>query len=197
MQPFGRLAHYRGVDEPDDRALVSRFLATREEAAFRALYRRHNPKLYRVAARLTSGTAARPDDVIQEAWLRGITRLAGFRFESSLATWLIAIVVNVTREMNRPRAPVIPIDALADLPARADADPAVIAEQDLAPLLGELPEGYRAVLVLHDLEGFTHAEIAAALGIVEGTAKSQLSRARAAARALLGPPRAAAERRQS
>lgn len=185
------------MNEPDDRALVSRFLATREEAAFRDLYRRQNPRLYRVAARLSAGTPARPDDVIQEAWLRGISRLAEFRFESSLATWLIAIVVNVAREMSRPRAEVVPIDALGDLPGRADADPAVIAEQDLSPLLDKLPEGYRTVLVLHDLEGFTHTEIAAALGIAEGTAKSQLSRARAAARALLGPACAAGERRHS
>ena len=81
------------------------------------------------------------------------------------------------------------------MPDRADADPAALAERDLAPLLEALPEGYRAVLVLHDLEGFTHDEIAAALGIAAGTSKSQLSRARAAARALLARPLAAGERR--
>ncbi len=185
------------MSEPDDETLVSRFLATRDEAAFRELYRRRTPMLYRVAARLAAGTAAKPDDVIQEAWLRGVTRLPAFRFESSLATWLVAIVINVTREMTRPRAQVIPIDSLAELPDRADADPAVIAERDLSPLLGRLPEGYRSVLILHDLEGFTHNEIAAVLGITPGTAKSQLSRARAAARALLGEPHTGGERRQS
>lgn len=183
------------MNESDDRVLVSRFLETRDEATFRELYRRQTPKLYRIAARLTADTSARPDDVIQEAWLRGVTRLAEFRFESSLATWLVAIVINVTREMCRLRAVVIPFDSLGDLPGRADADPAVIAEGDLSPLLAELPEGYRTVLILHDFEGFTHTEIAAALGIAPGTAKSQLSRARAAARTLLERPAACGERR--
>jgi RNA polymerase sigma-70 factor (ECF subfamily) len=189
------VTHYKGVDQPDDRALIGRFLATREEAAFLELYRRETPRLYRIAARLAMGTAVRPDDVIQEAWLRGVTRLPGFRFESSLATWLTAIVVNVIREMNRPRADVIPFESVAEIADRSEADPAVLAEQDLAPILEQLPDGYRAVLILHDLEGFTHTEIAAALGVATGTAKSQLSRARTAARALLGPSRAASERR--
>lgn len=185
------------MNEPDDRALVSRFLANRDEATFLNLYRRQTPMLYRVAARLTAGTATRADDVVQETWLRSISRLATFRFESSLATWLVAIVLNVAREMSRPRAQVVPFDSLGELPDRADADPAVIAEHDLAPLLGRLPEGYRAVLVLHDFEGFTHSEIAAVLGIAPGTAKSQLARARAAARALLELPLAGGERRPS
>lgn len=191
------LTHYRGVSEPDDRALVGRFLATREEAVFLELYRRETPRLYRIAARLTAGTVVRADDVIQETWLRGITRLVDFRFESSLATWLVAIAVNVTRELGRPRADVIPFDAVAEVADRSEADPAVLAERDLAPVLEQLPDGYRTVLVLHDLEGFTHPEIAAALGIATGTAKSQLSRARSAARALLERPRASGQRRQT
>lgn len=185
------------MNEPDERALVSRFLATRDETTFLMLYRRQTPMLYRVAARLTAGTVARADDVVQETWLRGISRLAAFRFESSLATWLVAIALNVTREMVRPRAQVVPIDSLGELPDRRVTDPAVIAERDLAPLLGRLPEGYRAVLVLHDFEGFTHTEIATALGIAPGTAKSQLARARAAARVLLELPQAGGERRPS
>ena len=185
------------MDEPDDRALVSRFLATREEAAFRALYRRQTPVLYRVAARLCQGTAARPDDVVQETWLRAVLGLPAFRFEASLRTWLVTIAINVTREMSRPRAAVIPFDQLADIPDREGADPAIHAERDLAPVLAELAEGHRTVLVLHDLEGFTHEEIAAALGISPGTSKSQLSRARAAARALLTRAKAPGERRLS
>lgn len=184
------------MNEPDERALIQRFLANREEAAFLELYRRETPRLFRVATRFAAGTSVRPDDVIQETWLRGITRLADFRFESSLATWLIAIAFNVTRELGRPRAEVIPFDTVAEIADRCEADPAVLAERDLTPILEQLPDGYRAVLVLHDLEGFTHTEIAAALGIATGTAKSQLSRARTAARALLERPRASGEWRQ-
>lgn len=185
------------LTELDEPSLIRCFLAERGEAAFRELYRRQTPVLYRVAARFAAGSAARPDDIVQEAWLRGITRLSGFRFEASLRTWMTAIVINVAREMLRPRAEVIPFESLAEEPPHPDADPAVIAERDLAPLLLELPAGYRAVLVLHDLEGFTHAEIGAALGIAIGTAKSQLSRARAAARALLAQQDRAAHRRPS
>ena len=183
--------------EQDDFDLVRQFLASRDEATFRELYRRVTPTLYRVAARLAWGSGARPDDIVQETWLRGVTRLPGFRFEASLRTWLVAITVNVSREMLRPRAEVIPFESLPELPDRAESDPAVIAERDLSPILSDLPEGYRTVLVLHDLEGFTHAEIALALGISAGTAKSQLSRARAAARELLTTPRADRSRRLS
>jgi RNA polymerase sigma-70 factor (ECF subfamily) len=156
----------------------------------------HEAFLRRIARPLVRDDAS-VDDVVQETWLRSISRLATFRFESSLATWLAAIVLNVAREMSRPRAQVVPFDSLGELPDRADADPAVIAEHDLAPLLGRLPDGYRAVLVLHDFEGFTHTEIAAALGIAPSTAKSQLARARAAARALIELPLAGGERRPS
>ncbi|MGH9578830.1 MAG: RNA polymerase sigma factor [Terriglobales bacterium] len=183
------------MTEPEDHVLVRRFLASRDEAVFRMLYQCQTPMLYRVAARLVAGSSIRPEDVVQETWLRGITRLVDFRFESKLGTWLVAIVINITRELHRTRADVIPFESLVDVPDRVESDPARIAENDIAPLLERLPEGYLTVLILHDLEGFTHAEIATALGIVPGTAKSQLSRARAAARALLESPSAGFGRR--
>lgn len=170
------------LDEP---SLIRHFLTGRDEASFRELYRRQTPLLYRIAARLAHGSNIRADDVVQEAWLRAITALRRFRGESSLRSWLVAIVVNVTREMRRPRADVIPFESLADEPEAVDADPAVIAERDLTPHLLKLAEGYRTVLVLHDLEGLTHQEIGQALDITAGTAKSQLSRARTAIRRLL------------
>lgn len=181
--------------DEDDPALIRRFLATRDEATFRELYRLQNPSLYRIATRLCWNTHVRAEDVVQETWLRGVTKLPQFRFEARLRTWLVAIVVNVTREMLRPRAEVIPLESLPEEPSSSADDPALLAEADLAPLLAELPEGYRTVLVLHDLEGLTHAEIATALGISAGTAKSQLSRARAAARVLLATPPAGRNRR--
>lgn len=179
-----------------DRELVGRFLAGRDEATFRELYRRQTPLMFRIAARLTAGSAVRADDVVQEAWLRGVTRLAEFRFESSLRTWLVAIVVNVARELQRPRAEVIPFESLSEEP-RTDPEPALLAADQLAPVLRELPAGYRTVMILHDLEGLTHAEIGSALGIAVGTAKSQLARARAAARALIEAADGGHKRRNS
>lgn len=174
------------LTKQDDASLIRRFVAERDEATFRELYRRQTPTLFRVAARLAWGSSVRPEDIVQEVWLRAVTRLPRFRFDASLRTWLVAFAVNVSREMLRPRAEVIPFESLAEEPVHPDPGPAMLAECDLAPLLRELPEGYRTVLVLHDLEGFTHTEIGEALGIAPGTAKSQLSRARAAARGLLG-----------
>ena len=181
----------RAVSHPDptkldEQSLIARFVARRDEGTFREIYRRQTPALLRIAARLTSGSTARVDDVVQEVWLRAILALPRFRYESSFRTWLVGFVVNVTREMLRPRADVIPFEALIEEPEAADADPALLAERDLMPLLRELPEGYRTVLVLHELEGLTHSEIAEVLGISMGTAKSQLSRARTAIRARLG-----------
>lgn len=168
----------------EERRLIERFLAHRDEATFRELYRRETPIAYRVVARLVAGSAVRADDVVQEAWLRAVTRIAEFRFEARFRSWLIAIAINVAREMLRPRAEVIPFESLAEEP-HIDPEPGLLAEDELAPVLRELPAGYRTVLILHDLEGLTHAEIGAALGIAAGTAKSQLARARAAARAML------------
>lgn len=181
--------------DSDERKLIERFLARRDEATFREIYRRHGQVLFRIAARLTAGSGARPDDVVQETWLRAISALPRFRHAASLRTWLTGFVVNVAREMQRPRADVIPFENLTDELESNAADPARLAETDLTPQLRELPEGYRTVLVLHDLEGLTHAEIGAALGISAGTAKSQLARARAAMRALLEARPAAGTRR--
>lgn len=177
---------HRDPTKLDEQSLISRFIAKRDEETFREMYRRQTPTLIRIAARLTLGSTARADDVVQEVWLRAISALPRFRYESSFRTWLVAFVVNVTREMLRPRADIIPFETLTEEPESADSDPALLAERDLMPLLRDLPEGYRTVLVLHDLEGLTHTEIAEVLGISMGTAKSQLSRARTAIRARLG-----------
>ena len=181
--------------EPDERALIERFLVQRDEATFREIYCRQAPAMYRIAARLTLGSSVRADDVIQETWLRAISALPRFRHESSLRTWLVGFAVNVVREMQRPRAEVISFESLTDELESGEPDPALLAERDLTPQLRELPEGFRTVLVLHDLEGLTHAEIASALGISAGTAKSQLSRARAAIRSLLSVPTSDGARR--
>jgi RNA polymerase sigma-70 factor (ECF subfamily) len=166
----------------DDRSLVAEFLATRSEQAFRRLYRRHASAVYALLLRLTAGDAARAEDCLQDAWLRAIAGLDRFAWRSTLRTWIRGIAINCWREGWREdrRAPLrlVEGDELpADLPDVSPLD--VIA---LERAVAGLPDGYRAVLVLHDVEGFTHEEIAEALGIVPGTSKSQLARARAAVR---------------
>jgi RNA polymerase sigma-70 factor (ECF subfamily) len=166
----------------EDRALVEAFLASRDERAFLAIYRRHAPSLYRIALRLT-GSARDAEDVLQDAWLRAARALAGFEWRSGLRTWLIGIVLNRCRELMRNHgraAPLVPLDEAGGADLRIE--PAL----DLTRAVDALPPGYRTVFVLHDVEGYTHEEIGAVLGVDPGTSKSQLSRARRAIRASLG-----------
>jgi RNA polymerase sigma-70 factor (ECF subfamily) len=165
----------------DDSSLIAAFLAGRSEEAFRRLYEAHTGGMYALALRLLGGRdRSFAEDVVQDAWVRAITRLAGFRAESSLRTWLCGIVVNCCRE------------ALRNPSFVEEADPGVPAPGedalDVERALQRLAPGFRAVLVLHEVEGHTHEEIGRMLGIEAGTSKSQLSRARAALRRMLGPP---------
>jgi len=155
-----------------DEALLDAFLADPSDQAFRALYDGHAAAMYGLALRLLALDADAAADVVQEAWIRALSKLATFRYQSTLRTWLCGFVVNCARE--RFRAPWF--DDLTDVaaPSRTHPDLAM----DLERALASLADGYRSVIVLHDIEGYTHREIAAALHIDEGTSKSQLSRGR-------------------
>lgn len=155
--------------------------------------------LYGLANRLAGYDGSRAEDILQQAWLRGLERLAGFRWESQFRTWLCGIVVNCAHESRRderrggvPAAADRAIEVASprvgsDGPAADDA----VRRISLERALSRLPEGYRHAIVLHDVEGYTHEEIGRLLGISAGTSKSQLSRARRAMRSLLEPsPRA-------
>lgn len=175
---------------PIDRALVLRFLEHREESAFRKLYRRHTPRLYRLALRLPVLAAADAEEAVQEVWIRAVERLHTFEWRSSFTTWLTGIAINVFRERERSDRSAGRVFR-PDGPACAStADPPSTARSpdrriELERAIAALPPGYRRVFVLHDIEGYTHPQIAEALGIEEGTSKSQLSRARQALRELL------------
>jgi RNA polymerase sigma-70 factor (ECF subfamily) len=175
----------RCMSESDDRVLTERFVADGDEEAFRLLYRRHTPRLYAVAVRLSGGRNADADDVVQEAWVRAARRLSSFEWRSALPTWLTSIVVRCGLERLRARRPDrnVPLDAVAASMAVRATDPAVAL--DLEAAIASLPDGYRVAVVLHDIEGWSHAEIARTLGIAEGTARSQLFHARRQLRATL------------
>jgi RNA polymerase sigma-70 factor (ECF subfamily) len=158
-----------------DADLVNRVIA-RDETAFRLLYRRHTPAMYGAAMRLVGFRRDAADDAVQEAWLRAVRDLRRFRWESALRTWLLGITVRCALELTRKAPPAV---AGNHIEPAIDASPPPV---DLDSALAALPDGYRQVLVLHDVEGYTHAEIAELLHIDEGTSKSQLSRARAALR---------------
>jgi RNA polymerase sigma-70 factor (ECF subfamily) len=172
------------VPDLDDRALVAKYLASRSEAAFLSLYDRHTDDLYRFAARLTWKSGHDPGELVQEAWLRALGALPGFRWGSSLRTWLCGIVLNRWRELQRGAER---DRRLAVIEGHRPAPPSASREESIAleRALARLAPGHREVLLLHDLEGYTHEEIARHFGIVEGTSKSQLHRARRALREAL------------
>lgn len=170
-------------DAADEARLIERTLRGDEEA-FRSLYGAHEARLFRLALRMSGGVDADAEDVVQEAWRRAIRGLADFERRSSLGTWLSSIVVRCALE--RYRADRRPLEtSVTEVPV-GSGEPATSSRLDLERAFERLPPGFRAVLVLHDLEGYRHADIASLLGVSEGTSKSQLSRARARMRELLG-----------
>jgi RNA polymerase sigma-70 factor (ECF subfamily) len=172
-------------DDAEDRELVARFLATRSDEAFLRLYDRHTPALYRFAARLAGGSGAEPAEIVQEAWVRALTRLDEFRWGSSLGTWLCGIALNRARELRRGGARDRAIVELVEREPRTVGPPESAWSRAVEHAIAGLPDGYREILLLHDVEGFTHAEIARHFGIADGTSKSQLHRARLALREAL------------
>jgi RNA polymerase sigma-70 factor (ECF subfamily) len=166
------------ASEPSERVLVERFLRTRSTRDFHSLYALHERPVYRFVLRLCGGDGTAAEEVVQETWVRAITSLSGFAWQASLRTWLHGIALNCWREAQRARRPV----ELHVVTAPPREDDRVLVGLDLERAILALPTGFREVLLLHDVEGLTHAEIAAALGIEVGTSKSQLARARRALR---------------
>jgi RNA polymerase sigma-70 factor (ECF subfamily) len=169
-----------------DRELAERVLAG-DEPAFRRLYQRHTPRLFQLALRLVGGNTAEAEDVVQDTWIKAAEKLDTFRWEAAFGTWLGAIGINLARETARRRGRRREVE-WADAAEPPAAEPRQHLEPvDLERAIAALPEGYRTVLILHDIEGYTHEEIAAQLGVAAGTTKSQLFWARRAVRALLAP----------
>ena len=172
-----------------DRELADAVLQSGDEAAFRTLYRRHTPALYRLALRLGGGDGPWADELVQRAWVRAVEALSRFAWRSTLSSWLSGIAINCARELwreTRTRGETA-LDSGGEV-ASVSARPAAADERlDLERAIERLPHGYREVFVLHDVEGYTHEEIGDLLGIEAGTSKSQLSRARQRLRAALEP----------
>ncbi len=168
----------------DERALLAHFLRHQDERSFRTVYRAHTPVLYLLARRLLGGNPQDAEDVVQEAWIRASQRFNAFRWESNLRTWLSGFVIHCCREAIRSRraAGLRVHETTAEALAGFDRRP---EEIDLERSIACLPDGYREVLVLHDIEGYRHKEIAEQLDIGEGTSRSQLFKARRMLRELM------------
>jgi RNA polymerase sigma-70 factor (ECF subfamily) len=158
--------------------------------AFEEVYRAHAPRLYGLARRLVGPDSA--DDLLQEIFLAAFRKLHQYRGESALGTWLFRLGTNVCLDHLRSRS--VRSARLEDTfheEATASGSAAgpirgVLTRIDVERALAVLPDGARAVFVLHDVEGLEHQEVAALLGISEGTSKSQLHKARMRLRQHLG-----------
>jgi RNA polymerase sigma-70 factor (ECF subfamily) len=167
-----------------DRDLIAAVLAHGNEQAFRELYRRHTPRLLGFVSRLLSGAKSDSEDVVQEVWIRACERLQQFKWQSAFSTWLLGIGFNVARDSLRRRKK---SEATTADRFYEPSNPAIDHEVriDLERAIQMLPVDYRIVLVLHDVEGMKHHEIAERLDIPLGTTKSQLFRARKMIRRIL------------
>jgi RNA polymerase sigma-70 factor (ECF subfamily) len=167
--------------ETKDQELVQKYLAQRDEESFRQLYRRHTPALYGLALRLCR-VESDAQDAIQESWIRACTALSSFQWRSTLRTWLTGILINCIREQSRKRSDKNETDCLID-EGTLVVD-TMRSELNVEQAIARLPDGYRHVLTLHDIAGYTHEEISTLLDISIGSSKSQLHHARRAFRKL-------------
>jgi RNA polymerase sigma-70 factor (ECF subfamily) len=182
---MNRDAPRTGADEParsivpprEDDADVAR-AAAGDRRAFERLYRRHGARVHSLACRLI-GSAEGPE-VTQDVFVRAWQKLGTFRGEAAFSTWLHRLAVNVMMShramLAKKRERFLPDDAVLGLvPDRPRGHGAGV---DLERAIAGLPPGARAVFVLHDVEGFTHEEIAERMDVTAGTSKAQLHRAR-------------------
>ena len=168
-----------------DQELVSRCL-TGDTDAERALYDAHVDRIYRLTYRM-AGDGDLAEDFTQETFIRAFQRLAQFRGDSSFATWLHSIAVSVTlngmRKVQRIRTHTTELTDTPLLATEMKELPPDLKTR-LFQAIDALSEKLRVVFLMH-VEGYTHEEIGASLGIPAGTSKARLFDARAKLRAAL------------
>ncbi len=178
MLPAPTTAH----DSDDVRAA-----AAGDRQAFQRLYELHVGRVYGALHRLAGYDHARAEDLTQDAFIRAWQKLPGFRHESAFGTWLYRLAINVALMDIRARSadPVRVIDHEL-LPDPGETPFCAAEREELEQAIGHLPPRARAVLVLHDIEGWRHEDIGHELGMAVGTSKAQLHRARRLLRKALG-----------
>jgi RNA polymerase sigma-70 factor, ECF subfamily len=164
--------------------------------AFATLFHTHKMRIYSLCLRMTNN-AAEAEDLAQDAFLQVFRKLATFRGDSALSTWLYRIAVNTVLMHFRRKTPCrVSLDepctnSDSGRPVRREYGirdgrlETSVTRLALARAISELPEGYRAIFLLHEVEGYQHREIAELLGCSVGTSKSQLHKAKLRIRELL------------
>ena len=170
--------------------------------SFGELYRRHSRRVFYLCYRMVNDTDL-AEDLTQEAFVHAFRRLSTFRQESRFTTWMHRIAVNTVlmfiRKRNSsirecPLEPVFSNEEEAPLEGQnyGRADESLTMTTDRVALLRaieDLPPGYRIMLILHDIHGYEHQEIAEIFGCTTGNTKSQLHKARLRLRAVIDCPK--------
>ncbi|HOV95949.1 MAG TPA: sigma-70 family RNA polymerase sigma factor [Thermomonas sp.] len=176
------------VDAAADDAALAQRAASADMRAFELLYRRHHRRVHGVIVRLVGQAGARAEDLTQEAFVRAWQALPSFRFESAVSTWLHRMAVNTALMELRARRsrPWQQDDDALEYAGTPDTAGQAMLGRDLEQAVATLPPRARAVLILHDVEGWKHEEIAVELGMAVGSSKAQLHRARGLLRERMG-----------
>ena len=153
-----------------------------DQGAYEILYRLHRDRVYGLLWRLSGGQHALAEDLLQESFVRAWQKLGTFRGDSQFGTWIHRLAVNVGLSDRRTRLrrveKEVALDEAVDRTAVGARDVTADKSADLERLIAGLPERARTVLVLYDIEGYQHAEIADMTGMAVGSSKAQLHRAR-------------------
>jgi RNA polymerase sigma-70 factor (ECF subfamily) len=170
-----------GGEDVEEAVLVERARAG-DTTAFERLYRDNAGRVNALCWRLCGGDRALAEDMVQEAFIRAWNKLHLFKGEARFGTWLHRLTVNLVLSDRRIRVKRVkteqPIEEHPEVQDGSVRDPDAGVERDLEAAIASLPERARTVLVLYDIEGYKHAEIAAMTGMAEGSSKAQLHRAR-------------------
>jgi RNA polymerase sigma-70 factor (ECF subfamily) len=180
------------VDASDFDYRLAQRVASGDMLAFEEFYERYHRRVYALCLRMT-GNTAEAEDLTQEVFIHVYRKIGSFRGDSTLMTWLHRVTVNrtlmhfrksavrrerTTEDGATPEPEVRPAERLGQMPA--------VDRLMLEKAITQLAPGYRAVFILHDVEGYEHSEIARSLGISTGTSKSQLHKARLRLRQFIG-----------
>jgi len=180
-----RVTKFTDPMSPTDQITIRRAI-NGDEDALRAIWTQHAPRIDAVVRRLV-GDPDLAADVAQEVWIQIFRALPGYRGDSQFSTWTHRIAVNRTlnalRSLRRLGKTEVEIEEHTVM-VEHDGDRTMLMHT-IDEAVAKLSPGARAVFVLHDIEGYTHEEIAAELGITSGGSKSQLFKARAKLRRLL------------
>jgi RNA polymerase sigma-70 factor (ECF subfamily) len=171
----------------DHEPLLIRRAISGDEGALRALWTRHAPHIDMVVRRLVGGDPDLAADIAQEVWIQIFRALPSYRGDSQFSTWAHRIAVNRTLNALRKtrRLATIETEVKEDSASVEPDHERTFMAQSIEDAAAKLSPGARTVFMLHDVEGYTHEEIAEELGITPGGSKSQLFKARAKLRTLL------------